>query len=115
MAQGAPAPLTRVSNRYPPWHRVDMEVYLVHHIHHPAFLDGRPTEHRGEGGDLVWDEQDGDDVKLLGVFSSQERADECVESARPLLGFRDEPDCFLVSPQEVDKVQWTEGYVTEPL
>ncbi|MBU4215364.1 MAG: hypothetical protein KJ792_11995 [Actinobacteria bacterium] len=92
-----------------------MEVYLVHHIHHAAFLDGRPTEHRGEGGDLVWDEQDGDDVELLGVFSSQERADECVESARPLLGFRDEPDCFLVSPQEVDKVQWTEGYVTEPL
>lgn len=96
-----------------PCDSVGMEVYLVHHVHHAAWLDGRPTEHRDADGELSWDEQEGDDVKLLGVFSSEERADACVARARVLPGFRDEPDCFLVGPYTVDEEEWTEGYLSE--
>jgi hypothetical protein len=90
-----------------------MDVYLVHHVHHAAWLDERPTAHRGADGELAWDEQDGDDLKLLGVFFSEERADACVARARVLPGVRDEPDCFLVAAHAVDQEEWTERYVSE--
>lgn len=92
-----------------------MDVHLVHHIHHAAFLDGRPTQHRDEDGELIWDEQDGDDLKILGIFSSEARAEAVVERAREQPGFRDEPDCFLVTPYTVDDGDaWAEGFVSEP-
>ncbi|WP_019135302.1 hypothetical protein [Cellulomonas massiliensis] len=91
-----------------------MDVYLVHHIHHAAFLDGSPTVHRGDDGELVWDEEDGDDLKMLGVFSSDAAAARAVDHARTLPGFRDEPDCFLVTPHTVDTAMWAEGYVSDP-
>lgn len=92
-----------------------MDVYLVHHIHHAAFLDGRPTQHRDESGELIWDQQDGDDLKVLGIFSSEAAADRVIERAREQPGFRDEPDCFLVTPYTVDESdQWVDGFVSEP-
>ena len=91
-----------------------MEVYLVYHVHHAAYVDGRPTRHRGDDGELFWDEQDGDDVKFLGVFSSEAGADECVVRSKHLPGFRDEPDCFLVTGYTVDEAHWLEGFVSEP-
>lgn len=92
-----------------------MEVYLVHHIHHSAFLDGRPTQHRDGSGELIWDEEDGDDLKILGIFSSEAAAERVIERARKQPGFRDEPDCFLVTPYTLDESdQWTEGFVSEP-
>jgi hypothetical protein len=92
-----------------------VDVYLLWHVRHAPFLDGRPTEHRGTDGALVWDEQDGDDVKLLGVYSTEQKARESLARARELPGFRDEPDCFLIDPYTLDKDDWAEGFVTAPL
>ncbi|MEU4426794.1 hypothetical protein AB0F81_39750 [Actinoplanes sp. NPDC024001] len=91
-----------------------MDVYLVWHVRHAPFLDGRPTEHHGEDGDLVWDEEDGDDLKILGVYSTEQKAEERLVRARELPGFRDEPDCFLIAPYTLDEDRWTEGFATAP-
>ena len=89
-----------------------MEVYPLWHVHHAPTDDGSPVTHREEIGHLVWDEQEGDDLKLLGVYSTQALADERIGRARDSLGFRDEPDCFDVARYVVNQDQWDEGFVT---
>jgi len=91
-----------------------VDVYLVHHVRHAAFLDGRPTEHRGEDGELIWDEEDGDDLKFLGVFSTEAKAQRAIAYAQTQPGFRDEPDCFVVAEYTVDESHWNEGFVCVP-
>lgn len=68
------------------------DVFLVHHVHQ-----------------LPDDEED---VKLLGVFSSEENAALAIDCARDLPGFSEAPDGFSVSKYQVDKRTWTEGFVT---
>lgn len=92
-----------------------MEVYLLWHVRHASSPDGRRTEHRGEDGELIWDEEDGDDLKILGVYSTEQKAQERLIRARELPGFRDEPDCFLIDPYTLDEDRWTEGFLTVPL
>ncbi|HEY8505603.1 MAG TPA: hypothetical protein VIL46_13545 [Gemmataceae bacterium] len=70
-----------------------MEVYPLWHVH--EFEDGR------------------EDEKLLGIYSSRELAEEALERARSLPGFRDAPDGFEIGCYTVDRVCWPEGYVTE--
>jgi hypothetical protein len=69
------------------------DVFLVHHVHQ-----------------LPGDE--GEDVKLLGIFSSEEKAALAIDCARNLPGFSEAPDGFSVSKYQVDKRTWTEGFVT---
>ncbi|MEU5260624.1 hypothetical protein [Amycolatopsis sp. NPDC021455] len=87
-----------------------MDVHLLWHVGHARHLDGSPTRHFDQDGHLAWDEQDGDDVKLLGVYSTRQRAEERIRAARGLPGFRDDPDCFLISNHRVDEDDWPEGY-----
>ena len=64
---------------------------------------------------LVWHSHDLDeemDYKLLGVFSTRDRADQRVARARVAEGFRDHPDNFVVDMYELDKDTWVEGFVT---
>jgi hypothetical protein len=68
------------------------DVFLVHHIH--QLSDGN------------------EDVKLLGVFSSEESAAHAVDCARKLPGFVEAPDGFSVDKYQIDKRTWTEGFVT---
>ncbi|WP_069167679.1 DUF7336 domain-containing protein [Nocardia altamirensis] len=89
-----------------------MDVFLLHHIHHARPLDGTPTRHVDDDGELTCDEQEGDVVKLLGVYSTEQRAQERIREAQTLPGFRDEPDCFQIVGYEVDEDQWTSGYLT---
>ena len=91
-----------------------MDVYLLWHVRHARFLDASPTEHRGADGELVWDEEDGDDLKILGAYSTEQKAQERLVRARALPGFRDEPDCFLIDQYTLDEDKWTEGFVTVP-
>ncbi|WP_432730145.1 DUF7336 domain-containing protein [Variovorax sp. W6] len=67
------------------------DVFLVHHLH--RLSDGR------------------EDVKLLGVFSSEERAAQAVDCARNMPGFAEAPDGFSIDKYQVDKRTWTEGFV----
>lgn len=88
-----------------------MEVFLLWHVHHAQDPDGVAV-HVDEDGELSWDEEDGDDVKLLGVYSTEDRARERIERARKTTGFSDEPDCFMVSRYAVDEDTWAEGFLT---
>jgi hypothetical protein len=90
-----------------------MEVFLLTHVHHAGNLDGS-VDHVDEAGELVWDEQDGDDLKTLGVYSTEQRALDRIEQAKSLRGFGDEPECFLITAYRLDEDHWTEGFVTVP-
>lgn len=92
---------------------VSVNVYLLWHIHHAYPSDGSPVRHMDEDGDLELDEQKGDQVKLLGVYSTEQLAEERIRAARSLPGFRDEPDCFQIVRYDVDKDEWTSGYFTD--
>jgi hypothetical protein len=87
-------------------------VYLLWHVHHRV-TEGAEVRHFAGPDDFWADEEAGDDVKLLGTYSSREAARARIERARQLPGFSDEPDCFYVEESEVDKDEWTEGYVTD--
>lgn len=89
-------------------------VYPLWHVGHQneAGDDGStvPVDESG----VFCDESDGDDVKLLGIYSTLERVEERVRQARLLPGFRDEPECFHFDPYELDADEWTEGFVRVP-
>lgn len=60
----------------------------------------------------VYEKKSGDDeIKFIGVFSSEERAKEAVAPLRDKPGFRDHPaDCFEIHEQVMDRVGWPEGF-----
>jgi hypothetical protein len=80
-----------------------VDVYLLWHVRHAPFLDGRPTRHCDESGELDWGEQDGDDLKILGAYSTEQKAQDRIVRAQALPGFRDEPDCFFVDSYTLDE------------
>ena len=51
-----------------------------------------------------------DETKILGIFSSQQMAEEAVEVYRQLPGFRDRKEDFYIDKYEVDKRYWVDGY-----
>ena len=67
-----------------------MKIYLLYHIQ-----------------DLDNDQ----DFKLLGVYSTKERAEDRIEKAKKLKGFCDYPDGFQIEGMEVDKDEWIEGFI----
>jgi hypothetical protein len=85
-----------------------MDIYLLQHVSHLARRG--PVVHRDEWGDLLVEEDLGDDVKLLGCYSTLQRAEERKSSAQQLEGFREEPDCFIVSKEVLDRDEWTTGF-----
>ncbi len=87
-----------------------MNVFLLQHVSHASNTDG---VHRVDG-EIRSDEQAGDNVKLLGCYSTEDLAHERIARARLSSGFIDEPDCFIVDRYVIDKDEWTEGYVTDP-
>lgn len=68
------------------------KVYIVQHVHELP------------GGD--------EDVKLIGVYSSEERAWDAVSRLAQLPGFAQAPQGFHVDAYELDRDHWTEGFVT---
>ena len=53
-----------------------------------------------------------EDVKLIGIFSSEELAVRAKESILDQPGFRDLPDGFSIDSHAVDDVGWRKGFVT---
>lgn len=54
-----------------------------------------------------------DEEKLIGVFSSRDRAKEAIKVLKDKEGFRDHPlKCFEIHETEVDRTSWTEGFST---
>lgn len=54
----------------------------------------------------------GDEIKILGVFSSEEKAQEAIEIYRTLPGFCEHPQDFYLDKYLVDEKCWTEGFFT---
>ena len=70
-----------------------MEVFLLWHVH--AFDDGE------------------EDEKLIGVYSTREKAEAAIGRLKDQPGFVDVPEGFGIHPYVIDKdTSWTEGYVT---
>ena len=69
-------------------------VYIVQHVH-------KITE-------------DNEDIKFVGVYSTQRTAREAVSRLRRAEGFRDHPRGFYVGKYEIDKDHWIEGFITVP-
>ena len=64
---------------------------------------------------LLWhvrsDDEDGDDAKLVGVYSSDALAQEAIERKEGFPGFVDHPDGFEIARYEIDLDAWSEGFV----
>jgi hypothetical protein len=55
---------------------------------------------------------DNEDVKLIGVYSTEDQAKAATERMVGMPGFREAPDGFHIDTYELDEDHWTEGYVT---
>lgn len=53
-----------------------------------------------------------DEVKMIGVYSTREKADAARARMKILEGFKDYPEGFSIDETIVDKDHWTEGFVT---
>ena len=61
------------------------------------------------------DPDDGDEnAKLLGVYSSEERAQERIARCASTPGFQDDRDGFTIGEYEIDKDEWTSGFAESP-
>ena len=69
-------------------------VFLLHHVH--EFEDGH------------------EDSKLIGVYSTEQRAQEALQRVRNQPGFRERPEGFVINEFRLDRHGWPEGYVTIP-
>lgn len=58
----------------------------------------------------VREDDEDEDIKLIGVFSSEEKAIEVRNSIIDQPGFKDYPDGFSVDRYVLDKVSWAEGF-----
>lgn len=68
-----------------------MDVFVVHHTYE---LEGV------------------EEVKLIGVYSSEDNAKAAALRTSALPGFRDHPDEFQIDRYPLDKDHWTEGFFT---
>ena len=69
-----------------------MRVYVLQHVHSA--------------------ENDVEDVKFIGVYSSRENAQAAVTRLAQTSGFSDALAGFHIDEYQVDKDQWVEGYST---
>lgn len=71
----------------------DKIVYLIHHT------------------SINRDNDDDENVKLIGVFSSKKNAIEAIEKLKLQPGFKDEIDNFSTDEYTVNEICWSEGFI----
>jgi hypothetical protein len=54
--------------------------------------------------------EDEDDIKFIGVYSSIEKAKSAVCRLKFMPGFRDNPETFSIDVYELDEDNWIEGF-----
>jgi hypothetical protein len=55
-------------------------------------------------------EDDAEEVKLIGVYSTVRKAESAIEQLRKLPGFVDAPDGFEINEHTIDQTSWTTGF-----
>jgi homoserine kinase type II len=58
-------------------------------------------------------DDDYEDIKVIGVYSSEERAAAAIEQLKSQPGFRDFPEGFHSGPYVLDQTYWADGFITE--
>ena len=58
------------------------------------------------------DDEFGDDAKLIGVYSTRERAEAASERLKSQPGFVDHPEGWEISRYRLNKDHWEDGFVT---
>lgn len=75
---------------------MDIEfVYLLWHTHFNENLPG------------------GEDVKMIGIYSTEKKAIAAQSRAELLEGFKDSKEGFEISRNKIDQDEWVSGFVTE--
>ena len=54
----------------------------------------------------------GEDIKLIGVYSTREQAEAAQSRSESLDGFRDSVEGFEISSHRLDHDEWTSGFIT---
>lgn len=63
--------------------------------------------------ELVDDDGPRDEDKLIGIFSTREKAQKAIEMLRDKEGFRDHPlHYFMIDTMQLDRVGWEDGFTT---
>jgi len=63
--------------------------------------------------DLTDDDGTHEEIKFIGVFSTEEKAKNAVEQLKGKEGFRDHPvSCFEIHKEKIDQPGWVDGFVT---
>ncbi|MEU8520515.1 hypothetical protein [Streptomyces sp. NBC_01216] len=86
------------------------EVFVLWHARHLVFEEDGRTIHRDPDGGIHADEEE---WRIVGVYADMAAAEVQREASILLPGFRDEPDCFEISPLLIDQDEWVDGYFTE--
>jgi len=60
-----------------------------------------------------YENDDCEEAKLIGVFSTKEKAEQIVKQYKKLPGFKDFPDNFYINKYELDVSEWKEGFTTK--
>src|SRR5690606_36339756 len=55
-----------------------------------------------------------EDVKLIGVYASEEDASDAVTALRTQPGFQDHDDGFSIDAHKLGRIQWADGFFTTP-
>ena len=64
---------------------------------------------------LLWHTRyidEGEDSKLIGLYSSRKLAEEKILKYKEIEGFKDYPDGFSIASYSLDHDNWTEGFIT---
>jgi len=71
------------------------------------------VQHSYEVGDKgEFEGEDFDETKMIGVYSSKEKAEKTIDRYKMLPGFKDYPiSCFHIDKYEIDQEHWAEGFV----
>ncbi len=62
---------------------------------------------------IALEDQDGEDVKFIGVYSSRELGESAIKRLSVQPGFSDYPSGFYLDEYPFDKDHWSEGFVGE--
>ena len=57
--------------------------------------------------------ENGEDIKVIGVYSSVKKAEEALDRTSKLEGFKNNLDGFEISVYKLDSDNWTSGFITE--
>jgi hypothetical protein len=56
--------------------------------------------------------KDDEDVKVLGIYTTEKKAKLAIRRFKKLLGFKRYPDGFYVDSYKLDEATWSEGFIT---